>query len=79
MNQIRTLLLLATLTASLLWAGHALGGQASLVFALLFAGLMTFGVRWFSDKTALPAYGLREISPDRRSRSARQAQTGWKA
>lgn len=73
MNQLRTPLLLATLTASLLWAGHALGGQASLVFALLFAGLMNFTAYWFSDKTALPVYDLREISPGRHSRAARQA------
>lgn len=63
MNRIRTLFLLATLTALLLWAGHALGGQAGLIFALVLAGLMNFGAYWLSDKIVLRMYGAREISP----------------
>ncbi|MEK7408053.1 MAG: zinc metalloprotease HtpX [Acidobacteriota bacterium] len=63
MNRTRTLILLATLTALLLWAGHALGGQAGLMFALGLAGLMNFGAYWFSDKIVLRMYQAREISP----------------
>ena len=39
MNRIKSLALLAMLTALLLWAGQALGGQTGLVFALLVAGV----------------------------------------
>ena len=63
MNRIRTLILLATLTALLLWAGQALGGQNGLMFALVLAGLMNFGAYWFSDKIVLRMYRAREISP----------------
>lgn len=63
MNRIRTLILLATLTALLLWAGQALGGQNGLMFALALAGLMNFGAYWFSDKIVLRMYRAREISP----------------
>jgi heat shock protein HtpX len=63
MNRMKTLALLATLTALLLWAGQALGGQAGLVFALVLAGIMNLGAYWFSDKIVLRMYGAREISP----------------
>mgnify|MGYP001577380534 CR=1 FL=1 len=38
MNRVRILVRLATLTALLLWAGHALGGQGGLAFAPVLAG-----------------------------------------
>jgi heat shock protein HtpX len=63
MNRIRTLILLATLTALLPWAGHALGGQAGLAFALVLAGLMNFGACWFSGKVVPRMYRAREVSP----------------
>lgn len=79
MIRMRTLLLLATLTALFVWAGHALGGQAGLVFALALAGLMTLGGCGFSEKAVVRVYDLREISPGRRGRSAKQPRTGWQA
>lgn len=63
MNRIKISILLATLTALLLWAGQALGGQNGLVLAVLLAGLMNFGSYWFSDKIVLRMYGAQEISP----------------
>jgi len=63
MHRIRTLILLATLTALLLWAGHALGGRNGLMLALVLTGLMNFGAYWFSDKIVLRMYRAREISP----------------
>jgi len=63
MNRIRTLILLSTLTALLLWAGQSLGGQNGLLFALVLAGLMNFGAYWFSDKIVLRMYAAREASP----------------
>src|SRR2546426_7081944 len=63
MNRMKTLVLLATLTALLLWAGQALGGQVGLVFALVLAGILNLGAYWFSDKIVLRMYGAREINP----------------
>jgi heat shock protein HtpX len=60
-NRIKSLVLLATLTALLLWAGQMLGGQTGLVFALVAAGLMNFGAYWFSDRIVLRMYGAREL------------------
>jgi heat shock protein HtpX len=62
MNQMKTLIFLATLTALLLWAGQALGGQNGLILALGFAGLMNFGAYWFSDKIVLRMYGAQAVS-----------------
>jgi len=63
MNRIRTVILLATLTALLLWAGHALAGRDGLIFALVLAGLINFDAYWFCDKIVLRLYGAREVSP----------------
>ena len=40
MNRTKTVVLLATLTAVLVWAGDALGGQTGLLTALVFAGVV---------------------------------------
>jgi heat shock protein HtpX len=58
----KTLMLLATLTALLLWAGHALAGQGGLMMALVFAGLMNFGAYWWSDKIVLRMYRAQEVN-----------------
>ena len=50
MNQIKTLILLATLTALLLWTGHALAGQSGLLIALCLSAVLNFGSYWFSDR-----------------------------
>jgi heat shock protein HtpX len=62
MNRLKTLILLSTLTALLLWAGHAMAGQGGLMMALLFAALMNFGAYWWSDKIVLRMYGAREVT-----------------
>jgi len=62
MNRLKTVMLLATLTALFLWIGHALAGQAGLVTALLFAGLANFGAYWWSDRIVLRMHGAREIT-----------------
>jgi len=56
MNRLKTLILLATLTALLVWAGQALGGKTGLVTALIVAGLMNVGAWWFSDRLVLGTY-----------------------
>ncbi len=62
MSRMKTAMLLATLTALLLWAGQALGGESGLLTALVFAGLMNFGAYWWSDKLVLRMYRAREVT-----------------
>ena len=62
MNRTKTVILLATLTAVLLWAGDTLGGQTGLVTALVFAGIMNFGAYWWSDRLILRMFGAEEVT-----------------
>ena len=62
MNRTKTMVLLAVLTALVLFVGQALGGQTGLVIALLFAGVMNFVSYWWSDKIVLRMYGAQEIN-----------------
>ena len=62
MNRLKTLVLLSTLTALLLWAGHAMAGQGGLVMALVFAVVMNFGAYWWSDRIVLRMYGAIEVT-----------------
>lgn len=62
MNRIKTAMLLAALTALLVWIGYALGGQAGLIIAVIFAGLMNFASYWWSDKIVLRMYHAKEVS-----------------
>lgn len=62
MNRVKTLMFLATLTALLVWAGHALAGQGGFLMALMFASLMNFGAYWWSDKIVLRMYGAQEVT-----------------
>ena len=57
MNRTKTVVLLATLTAVLVWAGDALGGQTGLLTALVFAGAMNVGASWWSDRLILRMFG----------------------
>src|SRR3990167_3288220 len=52
-NQIKTILLLATLSAFFLGIGYMLGGQAGIGYALVMSLVMNFGAYWFSDKLVL--------------------------
>jgi heat shock protein HtpX len=54
MNRIKSLLLLATLTALVLWTGHALAGRSGFLVALVVAGIMNIGAYWWSDRLVLP-------------------------
>jgi heat shock protein HtpX len=62
MNQMKTVMLLALLTALLLWIGHAIAGQSGLMVALVMAAVMNFGAYWFSDRVVLRMYGAEEVS-----------------
>jgi heat shock protein HtpX len=62
MNNIKTLLLLVTLTLVLVWAGGAIGGRQGMTIALIFAFGMNFFAYWFSDKIVLRMYSAREVT-----------------
>jgi heat shock protein HtpX len=61
LNRIKTMMLLAALTALFLFVGQALGGQTGFVLALIIAGLMNFASYWWSDKIVLRMYGAQPI------------------
>jgi heat shock protein HtpX len=62
MNTFRTTILLAVLTALLVWIGDMLGGSQGAIIALVIAGGMNFFSYWFSDKIVVKMYGGQEIS-----------------
>ncbi len=63
MNRLKTLVLLATLTALVLWAGQVLlGGQTGLLMALILAGVMNVGAWWWSDRLVLHMCGAHRVS-----------------
>ena len=61
-NRLKTMVLLASLTALVLFLGQALGGRGGLLMALIFAGGMNFASYWWSDKIVLRMYNAQEVS-----------------
>jgi heat shock protein HtpX len=62
-NTLKTTLLLAALSALLLFIGEALGGAQGLLLAFLFAAATNFVSYFYSDKIVLRMYGAREVGP----------------
>jgi len=62
MNGFRTTILLAMLTALVVWIGQMFGGPNGAVMALIFAGAMNFFSYWFSDKIVLKMYRAQEVT-----------------
>jgi len=62
-NQIRTTILLAVMTALILWVGQLLGGSQGMIIALIFAAGMNFFSYWYSDKLVLKMYRASEVTP----------------
>jgi heat shock protein HtpX len=62
-NQIRTTILLAVMTALILWIGQLFGGRQGMIIALLLAAGMNFFSYWYSDKIVLKMYHAQEVSP----------------
>lgn len=62
MNTLRTTILLAALTALLVWAGDLIGGRQGAIIALFFAGAMNFFSYWYSDRIVMAMYRAREVS-----------------
>lgn len=63
MNRLKTIILLASLTALLMWAGQAVGGAAGLWFALAVAAAMNIGAYWFAHRIVLRMHQAQEVSP----------------
>ena len=61
-NQIRTTILLAVMTALILWLGQLFGGRQGMVIALVLAAGMNFFSYWYSDKIVLKMYRAQEVS-----------------
>ena len=61
-NRMKTMVLLAALTAVVLFLGQALGGRGGLMIALVLAGVMNFVSYWWSDKIVLRMYHAQEVT-----------------
>lgn len=62
-NTMKTTLLLASLTALIVFIGGSFGGQSGMIVAFTFAVIMNFGAYWFSDKVVLGMYRARQVDP----------------
>ena len=62
MNRMKTMMLLAALTALLVWGGQAIGGKNGLVLALMMAGIMNIAAYWFSDRIVLRMHNAKPVS-----------------
>ena len=60
-NALKTTVLLAGLTALMLFVGERLGGPRGLVFAGFFVVVMNFASYWFSDRIALAMHGAQPL------------------
>jgi heat shock protein HtpX len=63
-NQVKTTLLLAVLTAFIVWVGQFLGGRQGMVIALVLAAGMNFFSYWFSDKLVLKMYRAQRVTAE---------------
>jgi len=61
-NTLKTVALLAALTALFIFVGRLIGGNGGMIIAFFFAVIMNFGAYWFSDKIALRMAGAHEVS-----------------
>ncbi len=62
MNTTKTALLMAAMTGLFLAVGYAIGGQAGMLMALLFAAGTNLFAYWNSDKMVLRMHGARELA-----------------
>jgi heat shock protein HtpX len=63
MNMTKTALLMAGMTGIFLAIGYAMGGQAGMILAFLFAAGTNLFAYWNSDKMVLRMHGAREVGP----------------
>ena len=62
-NWFKTTLLMAALTALIVFIGNLLGGQNGMILAFVLAVGMNFFSYWFSDKIVLRMYKAQEVTP----------------
>jgi len=62
-NWFKTTLLMAALTALIVFIGNLLGGQNGMMLAFVLAIGMNFFSYWFSDKIVLRMYKAQEVTP----------------
>jgi heat shock protein HtpX len=60
-NQLKTTLLLASLTAIIILIGRYFGGEGGMMFAFVLAVVMNLGSYWFSDKIVLAMYRAKQV------------------
>jgi len=60
MNYLKTAILLAAMTAMLVFFGGIFGGKNGAVIALVIAGVMNFVMYWWSDSIVLRMYSAKE-------------------
>ncbi|MGQ9573233.1 MAG: zinc metalloprotease HtpX [Dehalococcoidia bacterium] len=68
MNQVKTVFLLALLSALFLGLGYLFGGVAGLIVAFGFSLLMNLWAYWFSDKLALAMARAHQVAPEQEPR-----------
>jgi heat shock protein HtpX len=61
-NMLKTTMLLAALTALIVWFGQMLGGGQGALLALCFAAVMNVGSYWFSDRIVIAMYRAQPIT-----------------
>jgi heat shock protein HtpX len=61
MNTMKTFVLMALMTALLVYVGGLFGGEGGMMIAFILALVMNFGTYWFSDKIVLSMYKAREL------------------
>lgn len=63
-SQLKTVVLLALLSALIILLGGLLGGRTGIIIALVLAAFMNVGSYWYSDKIVLSMYRARELAPE---------------
>ncbi|MDB5294129.1 MAG: heat shock protein HtpX [Phycisphaerales bacterium] len=63
-NNIKTAVLLGTLSGLILLAGQLIGGRTGLILAIGFAAVTNFVGYFFSDKLALMSMGAQQVGSD---------------
>jgi len=61
-NTLKTTILLAALTALIIWLGQTLGGAQGALVAFVFAAIMNVGSYWFSDRIVIAMYRGQQIT-----------------
>jgi heat shock protein HtpX len=64
MNGLKTMMLLAALTALFMSVGYMIGGGSGAMIALVAAGAMNLFAFWNADKMVLKMHGAREVGPE---------------